>query len=76
VAARLGGIYALEGVMNTSKDYRQPVLEALCAFVRDATKAKEDDEHSDVQAALTVIGRRVIGEAVPDLTNAHIPKPI
>ena len=31
---RLGGLYALEGVMNTSSDYHQPVLEALCAFVR------------------------------------------
>jgi hypothetical protein len=30
---RLGGIYALEGVMNTSDQYRVPVLEALCAFV-------------------------------------------
>ena len=28
------GLYALEGVMNTSSDYHQPVLEALCAFVR------------------------------------------
>jgi len=35
---RLGGIYALEGVMNTSKQYHQPVLEALCAFVRDRTQ--------------------------------------
>jgi hypothetical protein len=34
---RLGGIYALEGVMNTSEQYREPVLEALCAFVRDNT---------------------------------------
>jgi hypothetical protein len=33
VTMRLGGIYALEGVMNTSTDYHQPVLEALCAFV-------------------------------------------
>ena len=23
--------------MNTSSDYHQPVLEALCAFVRDST---------------------------------------
>jgi hypothetical protein len=27
---RVGGIYALEGVMNTSDQYHQPVLEALC----------------------------------------------
>jgi hypothetical protein len=39
MAERLGGIYALEGVMNTSDQYRQPVLEALCAFVREGAKA-------------------------------------
>jgi hypothetical protein len=32
VVVRLGGIYALEGVMNTSGQYHQPVLDALCAF--------------------------------------------
>src|SRR5215831_15362973 len=37
-AVRLGGIYALEGVMNTSKEYYQPVFEALCAFIRENTK--------------------------------------
>jgi hypothetical protein len=36
-AMRLGGVYALEGVMNTSEQYRVPLLEALCAFVRDNT---------------------------------------
>jgi hypothetical protein len=65
VEQRLGGIYALEGVMNTSKQYYQPVLEALCAFVRDETKARTGDEPpaSDVQAALTVIGRRAADDA-------------
>ena len=38
IEQRLGGIYALEGVMNDSEQYHQPVLEALCAFVRDYTK--------------------------------------
>jgi uncharacterized protein YjbI with pentapeptide repeats len=37
---RLGGIYALEGVMNTSEQYHRPVLEALCAFVREHTNAQ------------------------------------
>jgi hypothetical protein len=36
-AMRLGGIYALEGVMNTSPKYHTPVLEALCAYVRAST---------------------------------------
>ena len=35
LVVRLGGIYALEGVLNTSEQYHQPVLEALSAFVRD-----------------------------------------
>jgi uncharacterized protein YjbI with pentapeptide repeats len=77
---RLGGIYALEGVMNASKEYHQPVLEALCAFIRDETKTTtgEGPPTADVQAALTVIGRRdVSGETVLlhlDLTDSHIPK--
>ncbi len=44
VEVRLGGIYLLEGVMNTSKDYHEPVLEALCAFVRDHTKANTSED--------------------------------
>src|SRR3984893_15094160 len=78
VEQRLGGIYALEGVMNdnTSKQYYRPVLEALCAFVRDETKARTGDEPpaSDVQAALTVIGRRVAGEGRPSLSNAQLQR--
>jgi hypothetical protein len=72
---RLGGIYALEGVMNTSDQYHQPVLEALCAFVRESTKPKTEVKSdkgpsgppkvevpaTDVLAALTVIGRRKPG---------------
>jgi uncharacterized protein YjbI with pentapeptide repeats len=77
VAMRLGGIYALEGVMNTSErqeQYRGPVLEALCAFVREYTIGKTVFEKPaiDVQAALTVIGRRK-GPELPDLAKANIP---
>jgi hypothetical protein len=73
---RLGGIYALEGVMNGSKQYYQPVLEALCAFVRDATKTHdgEDAPATDIQAALTVIARRGPGPGDVDLRSARIPK--
>jgi hypothetical protein len=63
MAMRLGGIYALEGVMNASErpeQYRGPVLEMLCAFVREYTIGKTVFEKPDIdiQAALTVIGRR------------------
>jgi Pentapeptide repeats (8 copies) len=76
---RLGGIYALEGVMNdqTSPQYHQPVLEALCAFVREKTigkTASKDRPATDVQAALTVIGRRIKGPGVVDLANVSIPE--
>jgi len=78
VVVRLGGIYALEGVMNTSEQYHQPVLEALSAFVRDGTSNEtgEGPPATDIQAALRVIGRR---KAIPsekrlDLANTHIPK--
>jgi Pentapeptide repeats (8 copies) len=85
IAMRLGGIYALEGVMNTSEQYHRPVLEGLCAFVREntigktaskdkpATDASEDKPATDVQAALTVIGRRKEGPGAVDLANVSIP---
>jgi hypothetical protein len=72
---RLGGIYGLEGVMNTSEQYHQSVLEALCAFVRDGTIGMIVGKHptTDIQAALTVIGRRAAreGDRV-DLSAARI----
>jgi uncharacterized protein YjbI with pentapeptide repeats len=76
LALRLGGIYALEGAMNTSEQYRVPALEALCAFVRENTVGKTASEKpaTDVQAALTVIGRRIKGPGVVDLANVSIPE--
>src|SRR5439155_570222 len=77
MAMRLGGIYALEGVMNASErpeQYRGPVLEMLCAFVREYTIGKTvfAKPAIDIQAALTVIGRRK-GRELPDLAEANIP---
>src|SRR6266705_475867 len=76
MAIRLGGIYALEGVMNASErpeQYRGPVLEMLCAFVREYTIGKTVFEKPaiDIQAALTVIGRRK-GQELPDLASAYL----
>ena len=77
MAMRLGGIYALEGVMNASErpeQYRGPVLEMLCAFVREYTIGKTVFQKPaiDIQAALTVIGRRK-GQELPDLAEVNIP---
>jgi uncharacterized protein YjbI with pentapeptide repeats len=89
IIVRLGGIYALEGVMNTSEEYHQPVLEALSAFVRDGTRTFTGDgpPATEIQAALTVIGRRkatgfrrAVGLGLEvetdnlDLSRAHIPR--
>jgi uncharacterized protein YjbI with pentapeptide repeats len=74
---QLGGIYALEGVMRASEQYHQPVLEALCAFVRDRTKTETGDgpPATEIQAALTVIGRRKpFGDGYPDLAHTHLRK--
>jgi hypothetical protein len=62
--------------MNTSEPYHQPVLEALCAFVCDGTKEDKGQgpPAADIQAGVTVIGRRGPGEGVVDLAEAHIPK--
>ena len=73
---RLGGIYALEGVMNNSDEYHGPVLEALTAFVRNGARANTTPTpQTDIQAALTVIGRRSQRKGDPlslDLTGAYL----
>jgi hypothetical protein len=76
MVVRLGGIYALEGATNSSTQYHQPILEALCAYVRENTKTHvgEDAPVPDIQAALTVIVRRVRGNGGVNLAFAHIPK--
>ncbi len=68
---RLGGIYALEGIANESKELHWPIMEVLCTYVRvnaplepktpnqknqGSIASRFPDE--DIQAVLTVIGRR------------------
>jgi uncharacterized protein YjbI with pentapeptide repeats len=83
VVVRLGGVYALEGVMNNSDQYHQPVLEALSAFVREGVNpptsepplkqpSVSEKPPTDIQAALTVIGRREAGFGTVDLSGARI----
>jgi uncharacterized protein YjbI with pentapeptide repeats len=81
VVIRLGGIYALEGVMNGSDQYHRAVLEALSAFVREGAKLPTTPPTpgtptqglpTDIQAALTVIRRRSAGLGIVDLNNTSI----
>ena len=76
VVLRLGGIYMLEDVMNNAAQYNRPVLEGLGAFIREKTSAYTGPAPtrvpSDIQAALTVIGRRSAAPGAIDLTKANI----
>lgn len=71
LASRLGAIYSLERIARESQRDHWPIMETLTAFIRDRvpwTDQKEEQERdpdievepppTDVQAALTVIGRR------------------
>jgi uncharacterized protein YjbI with pentapeptide repeats len=60
---RIGGIYALERVARDSIHDHPTVIEVLCAFVRTHSREPRDpgaekSVRPDIQAALTVIGRR------------------
>jgi uncharacterized protein YjbI with pentapeptide repeats len=63
---RIGGIYALEQIARDSAELHGPVMEVLTAFLREhrpLSGERAPDEApvklpADIQAALTVVGRR------------------
>lgn len=79
---RLSGVYTLERVATDSERDQPVVIETLCAFVRVATEKRGPRRSGrspgrlglDTQAALTVIGRRVIRRQpeVVDLREARL----
>jgi uncharacterized protein YjbI with pentapeptide repeats len=83
---RIGGVYALEGVANDSPRYHQAVVDVLSAFVRVRSRQRQEvtdtatDKQGqqlnlpDVQAAVTVIGRRdaALDKYVIDLSYANL----
>ena len=84
MAIRLGGIYALERIAKDSEKDHGPIMEVLTAYVRekasklrvDALRAAERPP-TDIQATLTVIGRRKTTDIKRlddflDLTNTHL----
>ncbi|MFJ9198046.1 pentapeptide repeat-containing protein [Streptomyces flaveolus] len=73
---RLGGIYSLERIMWDSDKDRSTAVEVLAAFIRDRAAIRNSDEpdrdirpEEDVQAALTVLGRRRIHDEKTDFIN-------
>jgi uncharacterized protein YjbI with pentapeptide repeats len=81
---RLGGIYALEQIAIDSPKYHWTVVEILSAFVREKCTIQKVVEQrqqlekvsADIQAALTVLGRRKINQDPPqksiDLRNTYL----
>ena len=90
---RLGGIYALERIARDSKRDQAAITEILAAFVRGHSQLGESNPlpapgsrlATDVQAALTVLGRLPERFGMPpidlrfcnldsaDLSHAHLP---
>lgn len=64
LSVRLGGVYALERIARDSKQDHWPIMEILAAFIREKATARPDQSGepaelpSDLQAALTAVGRR------------------
>ena len=71
---RVGGIYALEKLAEDVDSTRQTIADVLSAFVRDSDPARSVT--TDVQAALTVLGRPSHGTALrpTDLSGVTLPK--
>ena len=84
IEVRLGGIYALQPLMQDSSRDQPIVVAVSCAFVRDQTKSSvrspmrlTSQLPTDIQAALTVIGTRNTANdgltIVVDLDRAQLP---
>ena len=61
ITVRLGGIYSLERIARNSQEDHWTIMEILTAFVRENSNINREPDSKilqDIQAALTVIGRR------------------
>jgi len=79
LSVRLGGIYSLERTAREDRDYHWPIMELLTNYVRGHVpiNARPPTPATDIQACLTVIGRRSVynrdAEYGPiDLHDTHL----
>ena len=78
IEVRLGAVYALERLSQDSDRDHIQIMEILCAYIR--TNAPWDPEtpgpfnntRADIQAALTVIGRRASDKIALERTNEFV----
>jgi uncharacterized protein YjbI with pentapeptide repeats len=84
VDVRIGGIYALERVARDSPKDHPTVMEVLAAFIREHSRdpytrpapvadTPEPVTRPDIQAAVTVIGRRDAHDLRIDLRGVYLP---
>jgi hypothetical protein len=88
IEIRLGAIYALERIAHDSPRDHWTIMEVLTAYVRQNSPAAPEGElpekplpekpRTDIQAILTVLGRRLVGpkrerhDQRLDLTSTHL----
>jgi hypothetical protein len=87
LGVRIGGIYALERIAHDSPRDHPSIMEVLAAFIREHSREQwpqakptapspERTTRPDVQAAVTVIGRRIVKYDSPrqpiNLAAAHL----
>ena len=84
MAIRLGGIYALERIAKDSEKDHGPIMEVLTAYMRENapgqmeyTPKEAEKPPTDLQAILTVLGRRETtgsdrGNTLLDLTDTQL----
>jgi hypothetical protein len=62
LAVRVGGLYVLEQIMDTSEAQHASIVDVLCAYIRDNSTQKalqpDNGTRGDVRVALTILGRR------------------
>jgi uncharacterized protein YjbI with pentapeptide repeats len=75
VDVRLGGIYALERIANTSKEERGPIVEVLTAYIREhAPRPRASDNPGPSSRFRELFGRRAQPH-VSDLAPLQARKP-
>ena len=78
IEVRLGAVYALERISQDSDRDHMQIMEILCAYIRTnapwdpETSMSSKEPRADIQAALTVIGRRAPDKIALERTKGFV----